>query len=200
MVSFYARVNYSLASKYLFTFSIRTDGSSKFSPATRWGVFPSGAFAWNAKEESFLKDVSWLSVLKLRLSAGVTGQQDGIDDYVHLARYGLSSDSYSRYQMGTDAEGKPIYSYWLTPQAYDPDIKWLTHEDDEDGDICTFRGKAYGGKRVARSLLFYFGVDDTDIDEILGEGDYNKTYENVTVSSFSENEHKHIKIRFDKTV
>jgi iron complex outermembrane receptor protein len=74
MVSFYARVNYSLASKYLFTFSIRTDGSSKFSPATRWGVFPSGAFAWNAKEESFLKDVSWLSVLKLRLSAGVTGQ------------------------------------------------------------------------------------------------------------------------------
>ena len=126
MVSFYARVNYSLASKYLFTFSIRTDGSSKFSPATRWGVFPSGAFAWNAKEESFLKDVSWLSVLKLRLSAGVTGQQDGIGDYVHLARYGLSSDSYQRYQMGTDAEGNPIYSYWLTPQAYDPDIKWET--------------------------------------------------------------------------
>lgn len=85
-------------------------------------------------------------------------------------------------------------------EGYDPDIKWLTHEDDEDGDICTFRGKAYGGKSVARRLLFYFGVDDTDIDEILGEGDYNKTYENVTVSSFSENEHKHIKIRFDKTV
>ena len=126
MVSFYARVNYSLASKYLFTFSIRTDGSSKFSPATRWGVFPSGAFAWNAKEEPFLKDVDWLSVLKVRLSAGVTGQQDGIDDYVHLARYGLSSDSYTRYQMGTDADGKPIYSYWLTPQAYDPDIKWET--------------------------------------------------------------------------
>ena len=47
LVSFYSRVNYSIASKYLFTASLRTDGSSKFSPATRWGVFPSGAFAWN---------------------------------------------------------------------------------------------------------------------------------------------------------
>ncbi|MBR5275489.1 MAG: SusC/RagA family TonB-linked outer membrane protein, partial [Bacteroidales bacterium] len=54
LVSFYGRINYSIASKYLFTFSLRNDGSSRFSPETRWGLFPSGAFAWNIKEEGFL--------------------------------------------------------------------------------------------------------------------------------------------------
>ena len=140
MVSFYARVNYSLASKYLFTFSLRTDGSSKFSPATRWGVFPSGAFAWNMKEEGWLADVSWLSALKLRLSAGVTGQQDGIGDYVHLATYSVSSNADYMYNMG-DAG----YSYWLTPAAYDPDIKWETTVNYNVGfDYGFFNDRLYG--------------------------------------------------------
>ena len=85
-------------------------------------------------------------------------------------------------------------------EGYDPDIKWLTHEDGEDGDICTFRGKAYGGKGIAVRLLSYFGVDDEDVYAILADNDYTKTYENVTVSTFCENDHKHIKIRFDKTI
>ncbi|MGN1210606.1 MAG: SusC/RagA family TonB-linked outer membrane protein [Candidatus Cryptobacteroides sp.] len=121
LVSFYGRINYSIASKYLFTASIRTDGSSKFSPATRWGIFPSGAFAWNIKEENFLKHNRNVSQLKLRLSAGMTGQQDGIGDYAHLARYGLSTDVYKQYLMG--AEG---YQFMWTPSAYDPNIKWET--------------------------------------------------------------------------
>ena len=140
MVSFYARVNYSLASKYLFTLSLRTDGSSKFSPATRWGVFPSGAFAWNMKEEDWLKDVNWLSALKLRLSAGVTGQQDGISDYVHLATYSQSSSPDYMYNMG-DAG----YQYWLTPAAYDPDIKWETTVNYNVGfDYGFFNDRLYG--------------------------------------------------------
>ena len=85
-------------------------------------------------------------------------------------------------------------------EGYDPDIKWLTHEDGEDGDICTFRGKAYGGRRVAVRLLSYFGVDDGDIDAIFENDGYTNTYENVTVSTFTEHTHKHIKIRFDATV
>ena len=121
LVSFYARVNYSIASRYLFTASIRTDGSSKFSPATRWGVFPSGAFAWNIKEEGFLKNVKPVSQLKLRLSAGMTGQQDKINEYAHLARYGLSNDQYFVYNMGGIG-----YQHMYTPEAYDPNIKWET--------------------------------------------------------------------------
>ena len=125
LVSFYGRVNYSIASKYLFTASLRTDGSSRFAPANRWGVFPSGAFAWNIKEEGFLKGVKAVSQLKLRLSAGVTGQQDGIAEYAHLARYSLSTDSYHRYPMGM-INGEPNYQFVYTPAAYDPGIKWET--------------------------------------------------------------------------
>ena len=121
LVSFYGRINYSIASKYLFTFSLRNDGSSRFSPATRWGLFPSGAFAWNVKEESFLKDVRSVSQMKLRLSAGMTGQQDGIGEYAHLSRYGLSTDVYHQQFMG-DAG----WSFMWTPGAYDPNIKWET--------------------------------------------------------------------------
>lgn len=83
-------------------------------------------------------------------------------------------------------------------EGYNPDIKWLT---EEDGEICMFRGKAYGGRSVAVRLLSYFGIDSgEDIDEILGDGGFEKSYENVTVATFVENEHKHIRIRFDKTV
>ncbi len=121
LVSFYGRINYSIASKYLFTVSLRNDGSSKFSPETRWGLFPSGAFAWNVKEEGFLKDSRAVSQLKLRLSAGMTGQQDGIGDYAHLARYGLSTDVYQQYYMGSNG-----FQFMWTPAAYDPNIKWET--------------------------------------------------------------------------
>ena len=121
LVSFYGRINYSIASKYLFTASLRNDGSSKFSPATRWGIFPSGAFAWNVKQEDFLKDVRSVSQLKLRLSAGMTGQQDGIGEYAHLSRYGLSTDVKQQYYMGTNG-----FQYMWTPGAYDPNIKWET--------------------------------------------------------------------------
>ncbi|MEE0236172.1 MAG: TonB-dependent receptor [Bacteroidales bacterium] len=125
LVSFYGRVNYSIASKYLFTASLRTDGSSRFAPANRWGIFPSGAFAWNIKEEGFLKGVKAVSQLKFRLSAGVTGQQDGIAEYAHLARYSLSTDSYHRYPMGM-INGEQNYQFVYTPAAYDPGIKWET--------------------------------------------------------------------------
>jgi len=74
--SYFARVNYSIANKYLFTGTIRVDGSSRFGPENRYGYFPSGAFAWKINEEDFVGDN--VSTLKLRLSAGITGTQDGI--------------------------------------------------------------------------------------------------------------------------
>ena len=121
LVSFYGRVNYSIDSKYVFTFTARGDGSSKFAKAYRWGFFPSGAFAWNIKREPFLADVKDVSTLKLRLSAGLTGQQDGIGNYAHLALYNIYIDSYHKYDMG---DGR--YMGMLGPQAYDPTIRWET--------------------------------------------------------------------------
>ena len=121
MVSFYGRVNYSIDSRYVFTFTARRDGSSKFAKPYRWGFFPSGAFAWNIAQEPFMKDVTPVSTLKLRFSAGLTGQQDGIGDYVHLARYNISNDPSYMYNMGGGDFVHPV-----TPQSYDPAIRWET--------------------------------------------------------------------------
>ena len=121
LVSFYGRVNYTIDSRYVFTFTARGDGSSKFSKAHRWGFFPSGAFAWNIAHEPFLKDVKAVSTLKLRLSIGQTGQQDGIGDYVYLARYNMSNNPSYMYNMGNEN-----FMNMLTPQAYDPLIRWET--------------------------------------------------------------------------
>ncbi len=73
IAGFFGRVNYTLRDKYIFTGTLRYDGSSRFGADNRWGWFPSVSFAWRAKEENFLKDVDWLSDLKLRTSYGVTG-------------------------------------------------------------------------------------------------------------------------------
>ena len=65
--SFFGRLNYTLLNRYLVTFTLRNDGSSRFSPDNRWGLFPSVALAWKLNEESFLKNVNAISDLKLRL-------------------------------------------------------------------------------------------------------------------------------------
>ncbi len=172
LVSFYGRVNYSIASKYLFTASVRTDGSSRFSPATRWGVFPSGAFAWNIKEEGFLKGVKPVSQLKLRLSAGMAGQQDGIAEYAHLARYSLSTDVYHEYPMGSDG----YQSMWV-PKAYDPNIKWET--------TTTYNvGVDFGflGDRITGNIDAYLRNTDDLLNEVMtpmGSNFGNKLLTNV---------------------
>ena len=120
LVSFFGRVNYSFDSRYLFTFSLRADGSSKFAKGNRWGYFPSAAFAWNAKSESFLEDVDAVSALKLRLSYGQTGQQE-IANYLYLPGYYLSTSQYDMANMGSDG----YYNYY-TPRAFNPDIRWET--------------------------------------------------------------------------
>lgn len=85
-------------------------------------------------------------------------------------------------------------------EGYNPEIKWLTKAEGEDGDVCLFRGKAYGGEQVAVRLLMYFGVDVKDIDVILADEGFLESYENVTVSTSVVDSHREIKIRFDKTV
>jgi TonB-linked SusC/RagA family outer membrane protein len=73
--SFLGRINYSLLDRFLFTASIRADGSSKFQKDNRWGYFPSGSVAWRLSEEAFMQQISWLNNLKIRASYGQTGSQ-----------------------------------------------------------------------------------------------------------------------------
>lgn len=120
LMSWYGRVNLSYDSRYMITATIRQDGTSRFSPQTRWGTFPSVALAWNLSEEPFLKDVDAVTNLKIRASYGVTGQQDGIGNYNYLPAYYTGTDS-NQY-IGQD--GNYIATY--KPSSYVGDLKWET--------------------------------------------------------------------------
>ena len=117
LISFYGRLNYTLLDRYLFTFTLRDDGTSRFQN-NKWGLFPSAALAWRISEEPFLQNVDWLSNLKLRLGYGITGQQNiNSGDYPSIATY-HTNQSGSFYMFGN---GVVIP---VTPRGFDPDIKW----------------------------------------------------------------------------
>jgi len=118
LVSFFGRLNYSIADKYLFTATLRDDGTSRFSSKNRWGLFPSAAFAWKINNESFLKDNSIISDLKLRLGYGVTGQQDiNQGDYPYIPVYQTNVTG-AYYQFGN------TYYPTARPNAYNSSLKW----------------------------------------------------------------------------
>ena len=117
LISFYGRLNYTFMDRYLFTFTLRDDGTSRFKN-NKWGLFPSAALAWRISEEAFLKDVDWVSNLKLRLGYGITGQQNiGQGDYPSIATY-HTNQSGSLYMFGNSVI-TPI-----TPKGYAAQIKW----------------------------------------------------------------------------
>lgn len=107
--SYYGRLNYNFDDRYLLTATVRGDGSSNFGPNNRWGVFPSAALAWRISNEKFLRNVNWLSNLKLRLGWGIVGNQNA-----------------ATYAYGTTM--KNTTTAWGTgyyPGNYsNPDLKW----------------------------------------------------------------------------
>jgi TonB-linked SusC/RagA family outer membrane protein len=118
LISFYGRLNYSLMDRYLFTFTLRDDGSSKFSSDNRWGLFPSFALAWKISDEKFLRNSKTWSLLKLRVGWGQTGQQDITDNWYPYIPFYTASDGYAMYQFGN------FFYTTLRPDGYDPNIKW----------------------------------------------------------------------------
>ncbi len=94
LMSYMARLNYDYDNKYLFTATVRRDGSSRFGRNHRWGTFPSMSVAWRISEEPWFKKTDVLSDLKLRASYGVTGSQAGVSNYGYLASYNTSVYSF----------------------------------------------------------------------------------------------------------
>ena len=118
LVSFFGRANWSLMDgRYMVTATVRNDGSSRFKD--HWAMFPSFAFAWRMNEENLFKKIDWLSDLKLRLSWGMTGQQEGIGDYNYFAVYEMNTGNESYYPISGDGS-------LARPKAYDPNLKWET--------------------------------------------------------------------------
>ncbi|MFO7721119.1 MAG: TonB-dependent receptor [Gillisia sp.] len=115
--SFFGRLNYTIADKYLFTATLRVDGSSRFGPNNSYGYFPSGAFAWKLDQEDFLASSDNISTLKLRLGYGITGSQDGLGygNFTFRERYsGIGIDNGGNINVpGTQVVAFP-----------NPDLKW----------------------------------------------------------------------------
>jgi len=131
LLSFYMRANYALYEKYLFTFTGRSDASSKFPVQNRVGYFPSGGVAWRISQESFLKDVKWINEVKLRASAGYTGTQN-IGDNLFYTLY--SPVSYARLNGLSPA------------QLGNNTIKWeSTLQKDAGIDFAFFNSRLRGG-------------------------------------------------------
>lgn len=119
LIGFFGRLNYTFNDKYLLTATLRRDGTSRFSKDDRWGWFPSVSLAWDLAEESFLEESDAVNSLKLRLSWGVTGQENlGDNPYPYKPIYESSINHLAHYPIGDN------YVSTLRPNIYDPHIKW----------------------------------------------------------------------------
>ncbi|MBU3659757.1 MAG: SusC/RagA family TonB-linked outer membrane protein [Flavobacteriales bacterium] len=119
LLSFYARGIYTFNDRYVINASLRRDGSSRFSPEARWGLFPAVSAAWIVTGEKFMQKAAWVSLLKVRAGFGITGQQDGIGDYAYISNY---------YEGATTAQyafGGQYYTQ-LRPGGFDANLKWET--------------------------------------------------------------------------
>ena len=161
-ISYFGRLNYTLLDRYLFTATMRADGSSKFAPNNRWGYFPAAAFGWRISEEPFMVGTkSWLSNLKLRLSYGTSGA-DNISS--NLWRETWSSTSANNNTVTINGEKTPFYR----PDGLlaNNDLKWETTISRNLGiDYGFLDGRINGSVELywntTKDLLMIVPIDNT---------------------------------------
>lgn len=119
LISFFGRMNYNYAGRYMFTATVRRDGSSVFGANHKWGTFPSASLAWRISDEKFMENTrSWLDNLKLRVGYGVTGNQSGVSAYKSIAVLSASGASYY------DSASQTWKNSYVQAQNVNPDLKW----------------------------------------------------------------------------
>jgi iron complex outermembrane receptor protein len=118
ILSFYSRGIATIKDRYVLNASLRYDGSSRFSPEARWGLFPAVSAAWIISDESFFKNnIKHINMLKVRAGYGVTGQQDGIGDYAYISNYFVGTQT-AQYIFGPDT------LLVLRPSGFDANLRW----------------------------------------------------------------------------
>ena len=172
LVSFFGKANYTYADKYMASFTIRRDGSSRFGSNNQYGTFPSVSVGWRVTQESFMKKTSsWLDDLKLRYSWGQTGNQE----ISNTARYTLyravvstglweSGAAGSTYDIAGTNGGYILPNGYVRDQRGNDDIKWETTMQHNIGvDFALMRNEIYGSfdwfhKKTTDILLFMNGI------------------------------------------
>lgn len=154
LIGFFARVSYAYDNRYNLLVSIRREGSSKFGNDNKWGTFPSVSAGWTLSNESFLKDVAWLTLLKLRFGYGVTGVIPN-DPYMSLTRYKYGSTYYmdgDTWKQGLEVASNP-----------NPGLKWEKSTEYNIGLDFSFLDNRLGGsvdvyRKKTTDLLFWYNV------------------------------------------
>jgi TonB-dependent starch-binding outer membrane protein SusC len=159
LISFYSRLNYSFMNKYLLTLTVRRDGSSKFGINNKWGTFPSGSVAWRISNEDFFPKDGFVNDLKLRVSYGITGNQE-IGNLLSQSTLGPST---TNYVIG----GTAITA--IIPERYaNPDLKWEETAQSNVGiDFQFLNNRIYGSidyyKKNTTDLLFSFQIPSPSV-------------------------------------
>ena len=152
LVSFFGKANYNYADKYMASFTIRRDGSSRFGKNNRYATFPSVSAGWRINQENFLKKASWIDDLKIRASWGQTGNQeiDNLARYtLYVSNYGVNENGGQSYGTSYDIAGtnggSTLASGFKRNQIGNDKIKWETTTQTDLGfDFAFFRNTLYG--------------------------------------------------------
>jgi len=164
LLSFFGRLNYDYKNRYLFTATFRADGSSMFAGDNHWGYFPSAALGWKISEESFLKDVSWLNLLKVRASYGQAGNNNII-----------GGQTRRNFYPNTTSWVNGVRDFIAPPTTlFNPDLKWETTITKNLGlDYELFQGRVSGSFELydnqTKDLLILFPIS----------GGYSNQYRNM---------------------
>ena len=135
LIAFFGRVSYDYDGKYLFTASLRHEGSSKFGANHKWGNFPAVSAGWRISQEKFMKNIKWISDLKIRGDYGVTGNQD-FGSYKSLNT--MTGFGYYIYN------GK-YFQVWGPAKNVNPDLRWEKAKNWNIGiDFSLFKNRFYG--------------------------------------------------------
>jgi TonB-linked SusC/RagA family outer membrane protein len=144
-LSFFGQGQYNYLNRYFFTASVRRDGSSRFSPDSRWGTFWSTGASWRIAEEAFLRPVSWLNALTLKGSYGASGNDNLSTYYAYLALFGIQNN------LGNGGV--------ITSRLATPGLKWESNLNLNIGlDFGLFDNRLYGSfnyyNRTSKDLLY----------------------------------------------
>lgn len=204
LVSFTSRVNYNLFQKYLFTATFRADGSSKFPADSKWGYFPSGAFAWRLSDEPFMKGISFISNAKLRTSFGVTGN-NRVSDFGYLpdiilgTYYPFGSASSPAYYQGRLGNEK---LKWESTRQFDAGIELGFLRNRLELEMDYYYKHTYDlllSSQIASSTGY--GSATVNIGETRNRGfEFTLNSKNITTRNFSWNSNINISFNQNRLV
>lgn len=135
LIAFFGRISYDFEGKYMFTASLRHEGSSKFGVDNKWGNFPAVSAGWRISQENFMKNIKWVNDLKLRADYGVTGNQD----------FGSYNSLNTMTGFGYYYYGGKYFQVWGPSKNVNPDLKWEKGKNWNVGiDFSLFNNRVYG--------------------------------------------------------